>query len=180
MTANIIIKELSPNDINENSLDIFERYQKVDRGWVYKDTSWVLTDLNYEVDWDKTKKDNLIKYFQELLQTSKGHIFGAFINNYVIGFSVLLNRKIGSEGQYIQLKYLHLSKNYRHKGIGKKLFQLCVEKTKEIGGSKIYISANDSEATQNFYLGIGCKDAEEIDLESAKAEPYDRQMEYIV
>jgi len=133
-----------------------------------------------KLDWDKVKKDNLVKYFRELLQNNEGHIFGAFIDNYIIGFSVLLNKKIGSEGQYIQLKYLHLSKNYRHKGIGKKLFQLCIEKTKEIGVNKIYISANDSEATQKFYLGIGCKDAQEIDLESAKAEPYDRQMEYIV
>jgi len=49
MTENIIIKELLSKDINENLLDNFERYQKVDRCWVYKDENWVLTDVNYEV-----------------------------------------------------------------------------------------------------------------------------------
>jgi N-acetylglutamate synthase-like GNAT family acetyltransferase len=91
-----------------------------------------------------------------------------------------MNEKIGSSGQYIQLKFLHVSNGYRHKGIGKVLFNLCVERVKRIGIKKMYISANDSEATQRFYLGIGCKDAEEINQKLLEEEPYDRQMEYIV
>jgi hypothetical protein len=43
---------------------------------------------------------------------------------------------------------------------------------------KIYISANDSEETKKFYLGIGCKDAIEINKKCAEEETYDRQMEY--
>ena len=42
----------------------------------------------------------------------------------------------------------------------------------------MYISANSSEETQKFYLGIGCKDAEEIDKELYEKEPFDRHMEY--
>jgi N-acetylglutamate synthase-like GNAT family acetyltransferase len=89
-----------------------------------------------------------------------------------------LNNKFGTKKQYIQLENLHVSFNYRHRGIGKKLFELCIEKTKKIGIGKIYISANTSEETQKFYLSIGCKDAMEINRKLAEEEPYDRQMEY--
>ena len=73
---------------------------------------------------------------------------------------------------------IHVSNSYRHKGIGKKLFDFCVEKARDIGISKIYISANTAEESQRFYLGIGCKDAMEINKKLAEDEPYDRQMEY--
>ena len=66
------------------------------------------------------------------------------------------------------------------RGIGKKLFNLCKEKAREIGSKKVYISANDSEATQQFYLGLGCKDAVEINQKMLDEEPHDRQVEYIV
>jgi len=89
-----------------------------------------------------------------------------------------LNSKFGSEGQYVQLKYLHISLNYRHKGIGKELFKLCIEKAKNMGIAKVYISANDSVDTINFYMNLGCEDAKEINKEFAEEEPYDRPLEY--
>jgi hypothetical protein len=45
---------------------------------------------------------------------------------------------------------------------------------------KIYISANDSEDTINFYFRIGCKDAMEINKELVEEEPYDGPLEYII
>jgi N-acetylglutamate synthase-like GNAT family acetyltransferase len=75
---------------------------------------------------------------------------------------------------------MQVSYEYRHKGIGKKLFELCIKKAKEMGIKKIYISANSSEETQNFYLSAGCVDAEEIKKELFEKEPYDRHMEYIL
>jgi ribosomal protein S18 acetylase RimI-like enzyme len=107
-------------------------------------------------------------------------VFGAYDNKKMIGFSVFLNNKFGSKNNYIRLKFLHISFEYRHKGIGKTLFELCVEKAKNKGIEKIYISAANSEASQIFYLGIGCKDAMEINKIAAENEPYDRQMEYII
>ena len=75
---------------------------------------------------------------------------------------------------------MHVSLEYRFKGIGKKLFKLCVNKAKQVNMEKIYISANDSEETQKFYLGLGCVDAMEINEKLAELEPCDRQMEYVV
>ena len=180
MQEKIIIKELSLNDIDDNLLDFYDRYQKVEKYWTNKNGSWTLIDEGYTEDWDKERKVAKIQMFKNILSGQTGFIYGVYDDNKLIGFTVLLNQKFGSNNQYIQLKQLHVSNGYRHKGIGKKLFGLCIEKAMELKAEKIYISANDSEDTQKFYLGIGCKDAMEIDAKSAEAEPYDRQMEYVV
>lgn len=172
--------ELSPGDIHDNLLDSFDRYQKVERYWSSKSGTWTLLNEGYEEDWDTVKKKDRIRIFREILEKGEGSIFAAFDDGKFIGFAVLLNEKFGSVKQYVQMKYLHVSNGYRHCGTGKRLFRLCVERAKELGAQKIYISANDSEDTQRFYLNLGCADAEEINAECAEAEPYDRQMEYPV
>ena len=120
----------------------------------------------------------MLNLFSEIVAENKGYIFGGYAENRLIGFSVLMNNKLGTKGQYIQLKFLHISLDYRHKGIGKKLFELCVKKANDIEAEKIYISANDSVDTVKFYFSLGCEDAIEINKEIAEEEPYDRQLEY--
>jgi ribosomal protein S18 acetylase RimI-like enzyme len=180
MNEKIEYKQLTLVDINENLLDNFNRYQKVIKSWQNIKGDWSLIDFEYIVDWDKDKKNNVIKEFLNIIENANGYIFGAYLNEDLIGFSVLLNKKFGTNEQYIRLKFLHVSLDYRNKGLGRKLFELCAEKTKEIGVKKIYIGANDSEETQKFYIGLGCKDALEINPEIFEEEPYDRQMEYII
>jgi len=180
MHKNVKIKELIFNDITQNLLLYFNRYQNVKKGWSNKNGSWILIDQEYIVDWDDNRKCEIVEEFKKTLLNNEGSIFGAFVDGRLIGFSVLSNMKFGINNQYIQLEYLHVSDEYRHKGIGKKLFKLCIEKAKKLNVKKIYISANDSEATQKFYLELGCKDALEVNKESVEREPLDRQMEYII
>ena len=175
---NIEIKELFQDDINDNILSFFNRYQEVNKCWINENGNWILINEKRIENWDKNIKDEKVQMFKEILENNIGYIYGAFVNEELIGFSLLLNEKFGSLDQYIQLKQLHISHEYRHKGIGKKLFKMCMEKAKEMGAKKIYISTNDSEESQKFYKTIGCKDAMEIDKKSVEKEPYDRQMEY--
>jgi N-acetylglutamate synthase-like GNAT family acetyltransferase len=177
MLENIDFKELSIDDINNDLLDNFNRYQEVKKCYVKDNGNWVIRNNEFIENWDKNKKINVINNFSKIIDEG-GYIFGAYYDKKLIGFSALLNNKFGSNEHYIELKYIHVSLEYRHKGIGKKLFNLCIEKAKNNGIEKIYISANSSEETQNFYLGIGCKDAMEINKKAAEDEPYDRQMEY--
>jgi hypothetical protein len=180
MLENVELKELSLHDINENLLDHFNRYQKVKKLWANKGGNWSLIEEGYIEDWDKNKKSKVIKIFSNTLNEKGGYIFGAYDSKKLIGFSLLSNKKFGTSEQYIELKYLHISLDYRYKGKKKKLFKLCITKAEEIGNEKIYISANDSEETINFYFNIGCKDAMEINKELAEKEPYDRPLEYII
>lgn len=174
---NIEYKELKINDINNNILNYYNRYQEVKKCYRYEDEKWIIRDVEYIEDWDKNKIECIIKGFLEIINDG-GCVFGAYKNNKLIGFAALINKKFGSRNQYIQLDNMQVSFDYRRKGTGKKLFELCINKTKELGVEKIYISANTSEETQKFYLSIGCIDAEEKNKELVAKEPYDRQMEY--
>ena len=174
----ILFKEITVEDIKDDLLDNFNRYQEIKRCYRHENRNWVLKDNAYVENWNKNKKDNKTIKFSNILNNNLGYIFGAFDKNVLIGYAVLFNKAFGSNGQYIQLFSLQVSFGYRNKGIGKKLFNLCIEKTKNIGVKKIYISANSSEETIKFYLSIGCIDAMEINKEQAEEEPFDRQMEY--
>ena len=179
MLVNIEFKELSLNDINNNLLDDFKRYQEIKKCYVNNNGKWTLKNNEHIGNWDQEKKHKIISNFSNTIKEG-GFVIGAYHYNKLIGFSVLLNKKFGKNNNYVELKYIHVSFGYRRKGIGKKLFELCIKKTKDIGIEKIYISANSAEETQNFYLGIGCIDALEINKKAAEDEPYDRQMEYII
>jgi len=174
---NIEFKELEINDINKNVLDHYNRYQEIKKCYRKEKGNWIIKNIEFIESWDKDKKERVIKDFLKT-KNDGGSIFGAYDNNKLIGFAVLYNKIFGSKKQYIQLKNMQVSYGYRHKGIGKKLFEMCIKKSKDIGISKMYISANSSEETQKFYLGIGCKDVEEIDKELYEKEPFDRHMEY--
>ena len=174
---NIQFKELRIVDINNNILDHYSRYQEIKKCYRKEEGHWVIKNIEFIENWDKDKKERVIKDFSKTINNG-GSVFGAYDNNKLIGFAVLYNKVFGNRKQYIQLYCMHVSYGYRHKGIGKILFKLCVEKAQEMGIKKMYISANSSEETQKFYLSIGCKDAEEIDKELFEEEPYDRHMEY--
>jgi N-acetylglutamate synthase-like GNAT family acetyltransferase len=170
-------KELKFTDVNKNMLDYYNRYQEVKKCYRNENGKWIVKKIKYIENWDRKEIENIITEFMETLKNN-GCILGAYENNKLIGFATLINKRFGSNSQYVQLGHMYVSSGHRNKGIGKELFKLCINKAEKMGAEKIYISANTSEETQKFYLGIGCIDAEEINKELAEKEPYDRQMEY--
>jgi N-acetylglutamate synthase-like GNAT family acetyltransferase len=174
---NIEFKELGIIDINNNILDHYNRYQEIKKCYRKEEGNWTIKNIEFIENWDNDKKEKVINGFLKTINNG-GSVFGAYDNNKLIGFAVLCNKIFGSKRQYIQLDIMQVSYEYRHKGIGKKLFEMCIKKSKNMGIEKMYISANSSEETQKFYLGIGCKDVEEIDKELYEKEPFDRHMEY--
>jgi N-acetylglutamate synthase-like GNAT family acetyltransferase len=189
------IKELSLNDLNRGLLDHFNRHQEIKRFWILENKEWILRDRQYVEnldrdsklkqdlyfveDWDEKKKREIvgIKFYNSIKRG--GSIFGVFNkNNNLIAFANISGELSGSKKQYIKLAQLHVSYEHRNKGIGKELFRMCVKRAGALGAEKLYISTNFSEETQIFYKKMGCIDAEEIDQEMVKKEPYDRQLEY--
>ena len=55
-----------------------------------------------------------------------------------------------------------------------------LEKAKELGAKKLYISATPSENTVNYYSRLGCALATEIDSELFALEPEDIHLEYVI
>lgn len=107
-----------------------------------------------------------------------GTFWGTFENNQLIGAAVLESKFIGSQHTTLQLKFLHVSRDYRKQGLGKQLFQHAAEKAKALGAQKLYISATPSENTINAYLHLGCVLAIEIDPKLFALEPEDIHLEY--
>jgi predicted N-acetyltransferase YhbS len=109
-----------------------------------------------------------------------GTFWGAFENNALIGVSILESKFIGSQQDTLQLKFLHVSRDFRKRGIASTLFNLAVETARDLGAKKLYISATPSEHTINYYLRLGCVLATEIDPELFALEPEDIHLEYVI
>jgi predicted N-acetyltransferase YhbS len=109
-----------------------------------------------------------------------GMFWGAFENNILAGVSILESKFLGAQSDRLQLKFLHISHDYRKQGLGTALFNRAVEKAKSLGAKKLYVSATPSENTVNYYLRLGCVLATEIDNELFALEPEDMHLEYVI
>ena len=181
MMPELIIKELSVNDLHPELLQYFNRYQEINRCWRIENGQWILKDIPSIEQWDEELKKEIVEDDFTNCLNSGGVVWGVFNkNNELIAFATLLSNFFGSRSQYLQLMQIHVSYEYRNMGIGKKLFYLCSQKAKQLGAEKVYLSTHSSEESQYFYESIGCVDAEEINEEIAAHEPNDRQMEYVL
>jgi len=109
-----------------------------------------------------------------------GTFWGVFEADTLVGVAILESKFIGTGQDELQLKFLHVSRDYRKRGIASTLFHLVVEKATELGAKKLYISATPSENTINYYLNLGCILATEIDPELFEMEPEDIHLEYVI
>jgi predicted N-acetyltransferase YhbS len=109
-----------------------------------------------------------------------GTFWGAFEHETLIGVAILESKFISSRQNTLQLKFLHVSRDYRKQGIASTLFRLAIEKAKTFGAKKLYISATPSENTVNYYLRLGCVLATEIDPKLFALEPEDIHLEYVI
>ena len=189
-----IYKELSIEDLKDDLLDHFNRYQKISKYWKKNnDGVWILMNRNdltngmenpdkiYDDDWDKNEKLSIINFKLRDSIINGGFVIGVYNDQNLIAFANLLNSLFGKNNEYIRLTMLHVSNEYRNIGIGKKLFNICIEKAKNAGAKKIYISAHFSEETQCFYKKMGCVDIIESCKDISEYIPGDdRELEYII
>lgn len=106
-----------------------------------------------------------------------GWFLGAFDDGKLVGAAILDNKFIGRDGNQLQLKFLHVSRNYRKHGLGKQLFHLAADRAREMGAKQMYISATPSENTVNFYMRLGAVVTKEPDAELFALEPEDIHFE---
>jgi GNAT superfamily N-acetyltransferase len=106
-----------------------------------------------------------------------GWFYGAFEGEMLIGIAILDRKFIGKSHAQLQLKFLHISQDYRKQGLGKKLFESARAKAREWGAQQMYISATPSENTVNFYLKLGATVTHEPCPELFALEPEDIHLE---
>ena len=114
MSVEINYREIHLNELADNMLEHFNRYQNILKDWCYENGEYVLKSSPHIENWDESAKKRKIKTFYTILQHG-GKLFGAFDNDELIGFSGIDGILIGSRGQYIELAELHVSYEYRGK-----------------------------------------------------------------
>jgi predicted N-acetyltransferase YhbS len=106
-----------------------------------------------------------------------GWFHGLFERSQLVAAVVLESERIGKRRDQLQLKFLHVSRSYRKRGLGQRLFELAKATARERGVRLLYVSATPSENTINFYLRLGCVVAAEVDPHLFKLEPEDIHLE---
>lgn len=179
MKHNINYKFMDVSSLQSINLKSFNRYQETNRVW-YKDNDQFSIKVDHFVEqWDDDKKTLVLQDLKKCVM-SGGIVVGAFLEGNLIGFANVEGELFGSKQEYRELTYIHVSNEFRNSGIGKKLFQLCCEKAKEIGTKKLYIAAHPAEETQHFYRKVGCTYAVEINQTIFDKEPLDIQLEFVL
>jgi predicted N-acetyltransferase YhbS len=107
-----------------------------------------------------------------------GWFHGLFDGDKLVGVVILDNKFIGKCGDLLQLKFLHVSSDYRRQGLGDRLFNLAKDVARARGAKGLYISATPSENTVNFYMQRGSVVTQEPDPELFELEPEDIHLEY--
>lgn len=109
-----------------------------------------------------------------------GTFYGAFEDGQLIGVAVLESKFIGKDKDQLQLKFLQVSRDYRGKGLGRKLFEKAADKARALNTNKLYVSATPSESTIHFYVRMGCTVTQDVDPDLFELEPDDIHLECLI
>lgn len=153
-------------------LSEIERKEQVENVYEMIEGTLTLRKEPYVMDWTKDRYAEVIAELQELYDRG-GTIMGAFDGEILVGIVSLENRFIGKNNDQLQLTLLQVSRQYRGKGIGRKLMDHAKSIASELGAGKLYLTASRSQNTVDFYMNNGCKLASEIDKGLFELEPVD-------
>jgi len=154
-----------------------DRREVIEKVYYLENGALVLRPEHYDMQgWPRGEPERYTPILCECFDRG-GWFCGLFDEAVLIGVAILDNRFIGQNRDQLQLKFLHISRDYRKKGLGKRLFEIARAKAREWGARQMYISATPSENTVGFYLGLGAIVTEEPDSELLKLEPDDIHLE---
>lgn len=150
----------------------------IGKAWREIDGKRQLIEINYQdPDWPNGYEEHLNSLRATILEG--GCAFGAFDEkDRLLGFATINKEFFGIRYKHLLLDQMFITLECRGKGIGKELFKLCADKARDWGVDKIYICAGSAEETIAFYFALGCKEAEEINMELYEEDPRDFQLEF--
>ncbi len=172
------IRELHREEIEE--IWTIDRGEVIENIYYLQNGNLVLQPEHYDMQgWPPGEPEQYIPILIDCFDRG-GTFYGAFQNGELIGVVVLDNKLIGPNKDQLQLKFLHISRTYRKRGLGKILFNKVVKRAHEMKARKLYVSATPSENTINFYINMGCVVTREVDRELFELEPEDIHLEYVI
>jgi predicted N-acetyltransferase YhbS len=171
----ITTRELARNEIE--GIWSIDRREVIDHVYHLEQGQLVRKPEHYDMQgWNPGEAEHYTPILLDCFDRG-GWFCGAFDDGKLAGVAILDNKFIGRDKNQLQLKFLHISRDHRGQGLGKKLFQAAGEKARELGAKQMYISATPSENTVNFYMRLGAVVTDEPDPDLFALEPEDIHLE---
>lgn len=177
--TSITYQQLAPDEIPDSLLANFTRYQETIRVLALINGELIEKEDRFIDTWDAERLVSTSRYLRECAER-EGIVVGAFQDTTCIGFVSIEPNRFGSRQQYTELTYCHVTRDLRHNGIGKQLFNKAAAVARHREIEKLYLSTHPAVETQAFYQAMGCVQAEEINEEILAKEPLDIQLEYLL
>ncbi|MBT3337485.1 MAG: GNAT family N-acetyltransferase [Anaerolineae bacterium] len=172
----IKIRQLSQDELP--NIWTIDRAEIIENIYYFREGQLVLEPEYYDMQgWPTGEPEHYAPFLEDCFERG-GFFWGAFEGETLVGVAILEEKFIGSKKDTLQLKFLHVDKNVRKTGLGRRLFSLAAEQARGMGAAKLYISSTPSENTVHFYQYLGCVLAEEVDAELFAFEPEDIHLEY--
>ena len=100
-------------------------------------------------------------------------VLGAFYEKRLVGLASLRYRLAEDTAQVVSL---HVSRDYRRRGIAARLIRELIRLAQENGARKLYVSATPSESALGFYMSQGFVPTKHVNKELFDLEPEDIHM----
>ena len=154
---NIIYRWLEPDEVVK--IGDIDRSERIRKGYVYAESELRQMAVNWDSPpWGKEGDHEYsvaaqIRICREHLARN-GRMYGAFVGEKLVGIG-LIQQNIDVDTA--QLAYLHVSNDFRQKGIASQIAEALIAEAKRFGARQLYVSATPSESAVGFYLNLGFK-----------------------
>jgi predicted N-acetyltransferase YhbS len=154
-----------------------DRAELIERVYELRDGALLLRDAPFDVPgWSPGTAEQHAPALSACFDRG-GDFTAAFDGKQVAGIAVLDRRPVTTRPDLLQLLLLHVGRDYRHQGLGSRLFRCARERARLWGAAGLYVSATPTENTIRFYLGVGCVVVPQPDPQLFAAEPEDIHLE---
>lgn len=157
-----------------------DRSEEIENIYFYQNSKLVLIDKRYHMHGFPQGELLYLTQHLQLLYDQGGVIFGAFEKQDIIGIIAMESKLRGVIKDHVLMDSIFVSKNFRNRGIGRKLVELVILEAVRLGAKKLYISATPSKNTIDFYLHLGCVLTNQLDHSLIDMEPYDIHLELLI
>ena len=168
------VVELGPADLGR--IREIDRSERATGFFVVEDG--VLTRIERELEIPGWTEDELAKGVERLGASLAGGglLLGALDDGALVAAAVLGGLWLEGAPDRLELVFLHVSSTHRRRGLAGMLFDEVCRRARERGARQLYISSSDVEPAVRFYLGRGCRVAEQVDPAIQRRWPTDVQL----
>jgi ribosomal protein S18 acetylase RimI-like enzyme len=173
----IEMRQMESSDIGR--IAEIDRSEHITLGYFYRDGKLEAEEVDWHVPrWcaDHRSEHSVqanIEAWKPYLKQHGGTMFGAFDGDLLVGFAIF-RPKLTED--VAQLAVLHVSREYRRRGIAAALAEKVHRLAVESGAKMLYVSATPSESAVGFYTSQGFRLAKEVHPELYALEPEDIHM----